>query len=98
MNGRWRSEPNESRSKLHRLRRRRRTTDGEQVSWSESNMLHTSAIARRHFLRDCGVGLGKIALGSLLAGSASGAPSSNPFAPKKSHFPGKARAVIHLFM
>jgi Protein of unknown function (DUF1501) len=58
--------------------------------------------ARRHFLRDCGVGLGKIALGSLLADSArataTAAPSTSPFAPKSPHFPGKAKAVIHLFM
>jgi uncharacterized protein (DUF1501 family) len=45
------------------------------------------------------VGLGKIALGSLLAGSASAKPpAAGPFAPRKSHFPGKAKAVIHLFM
>jgi hypothetical protein len=56
-------------------------------------------IARRHYLRDCGVGLGKIALGSLLAGSASArAAPANPFAPKRPHFAGKAKAVIHLFM
>jgi hypothetical protein len=57
-------------------------------------------IARRHFFRDCGVGLGKIALGSLLASSAAprAAAAANPFAPKRPHFPGKAKAVIHLFM
>src|SRR6476661_4099343 len=56
-------------------------------------------IARRHFLRDCGVGLGKIALGSLLVGARPPAAiAANPFAPKKPHFPGKAKAVIHLFM
>jgi uncharacterized protein (DUF1501 family) len=55
------------------------------------------SIARRQFLRDCGVGLGKIALGSLLAGSPV-ASAANPFAPKQPHFPGKAKAVIHLFM
>ena len=56
-------------------------------------------IARRHFLRDGGVGLGKIALGSLLVGARpQTAFAANPFAPKKSHFPGKAKAVIHLFM
>jgi uncharacterized protein (DUF1501 family) len=56
-------------------------------------------IARRHFLRDCGVGLGKIALGSLLAGATPrAAMAASPFAPKAPHFPGKAKAVIHLFM
>lgn len=57
-----------------------------------------SPIARRHFLRDCGVGLGKIALGSLLAASPRAANAASPFAPKKPHFSGKAKAVIHLFM
>jgi uncharacterized protein (DUF1501 family) len=56
-------------------------------------------IARRHFFRDCGVGLGKIALGSLLVGAKPQAVrAANPFAPKAPHFPGKAKAVIHLFM
>ncbi len=53
--------------------------------------------ARRHFLRDCGVGLGKIALGSLLVATPRAA-GANLFAPKKPHFPAKAKAVIHLFM
>lgn len=55
-----------------------------------------TAVARRQFFRDCGVGVGKIALGSLLAGSATA--QDRPFAPKKPHFAGKAKAVIHLFM
>src|SRR5262245_34598032 len=60
-------------------------------------------ITRRHFFRDCGVGVGKIALASLLTngfapvGSAAAAPA-NPLPPKKPHFPGKAKRVIHLFM
>ena len=63
------------------------------------NTTHAPAIplSRRHFFRDCGYGVGKIALASLLAQSASGV-DANPFAPKKPHFPGKAKAVIHLFM
>ena len=60
-----------------------------------SELYDTPIVARRHFLRDCGVGLGKIALGSLLAGAPRAAGS---FAPKKPHFPAKAKAVIHLFM
>jgi len=59
-------------------------------------------IARRHFLRDCGVGLGKIALAGLLTDALSPAARSavvaNPLAPKQPHFPAKARRVIHLFM
>jgi hypothetical protein len=51
-------------------------------------------------MRDCGVGLGGIALNHLLAGSASASSSefSNPLAPKQSHFGGTAKRVIFLFM
>ena len=61
------------------------------------------SIVRRHFLRDCGVGLGKMALAGLLtdAFSTSGraaAETLNALAPKKPHFNGKAKRVIHLFM
>src|SRR5918992_1321240 len=61
-------------------------------------------ITRRHFFRDCGYGVGKAALASLLcAGRASGGRQppdarNNLLAPKKPHFAGKAKAVIHLFM
>ncbi len=61
-------------------------------------------ISRRWFLRDCGVGLGKMALAGLLTDAfrpsalASAARPDNPLAPRAPHFPGKARAVIHLFM
>jgi uncharacterized protein (DUF1501 family) len=61
-------------------------------------------ISRRYFLRDCAYGTGKIALASLLTGALSGrlaatpAPAANPLAPRPPHFPGKANAVIHLFM
>ncbi|HWB02387.1 MAG TPA: DUF1501 domain-containing protein [Verrucomicrobiales bacterium] len=54
-------------------------------------------ISRRHFLRDCGVGVGKIALASLLtdAFAPRAAAATNPL---PGHFPGKAKRVIHLFM
>src|SRR5438105_6692026 len=58
-------------------------------------------ITRRHFFRDCGVGVGKIALASLLTNALSGraeTKAANLLAPKKPHFPAKAKAVIHLFM
>jgi uncharacterized protein (DUF1501 family) len=57
--------------------------------------------ARRHFFHDCGVGLGKVALGSLLANQmARGtiAADVSSLAPRRPHFDGKAKAVIHLFM
>src|SRR6476646_1641071 len=56
-------------------------------------------LARRWFLKECGVGLGAIALGDLLRGRAPAQPQAvNPFAPKKPHFAPKAKRVIHLFM
>src|SRR5205823_11223671 len=54
---------------------------------------------RRWFFKQCGVGLGAIALKSLLSEYAVGAlVSDNPLAPKKPHFEGKAKSVIYLFM
>ncbi|RUL87283.1 DUF1501 domain-containing protein [Tautonia sociabilis] len=63
------------------------------------------AATRRHFFRDCGVGVGKMALASLLLGGQP-APASdatrgelaNPLAPKPPHYAPKARHVIYLFM
>jgi hypothetical protein len=68
------------------------------------------ALSRRWFLRECGVGLGKMGLAALLAeacgfssrvsaATASGLPAAtDPMTPRPAHFPGRARAVIHLFM
>ncbi len=57
---------------------------------------------RRHFFGQCGVGLGSIALGSLLNESRAASPSSSrltdPLAARPSHFPAKAKNVIFLFM
>jgi hypothetical protein len=59
-------------------------------------------VSRRHFLHECGVGLGKIAAASLLAGALpqAGAASEAPVGlrPRAPHFQPKAKAVIHLFM
>src|SRR3989441_1634243 len=59
-------------------------------------------ITRRWFFRQCGVGLGSIALGSLLgADKAFGAAApkiTNPLAPREPHFKPKAKRVISLFM
>jgi hypothetical protein len=64
---------------------------------------HPIAVSRRWFLKQCGVGLGGIALHNLLgeyavAASAAGNASHNPLAPKQPHFPAKAKNVIYLFM
>jgi hypothetical protein len=56
-------------------------------------------IARRHFFRTCGVGVGKIALAGLLSAQGGDSPRPpDPLAPKKPHFTPRAKRVIHLFM
>jgi hypothetical protein len=58
-----------------------------------------SSLARRWFLKECGVGLGAAALAELLgAGVAEAATTDNPLAPKRPHFAPKAKNVIYLFM
>src|SRR3984957_514005 len=65
-----------------------------------------NSLPRRYFLRECGIGVGKMALAGLLteaftktarAAPALGGPH-NPLAPKAPHFAPKAKRVIHLFM
>ncbi len=60
---------------------------------------------RRHFFKDCALGLGSMALASLLNdGEVLGAEAShaglltNPQAPWMPHLPAKAKSVIYLFM
>ncbi|HEX3999231.1 MAG TPA: DUF1501 domain-containing protein [Pirellulales bacterium] len=75
--------------------------------------LHPAFANRRDFLRRAGSGAGILALAAmlgqeqLLAGTAGNLPSDgglhvatamNPLAPKPGHFPGKAKAVIWLFI
>jgi hypothetical protein len=61
--------------------------------------LSPQLVARRWFLKQCGVGLGAMALGSLMQDRVVAATApENPMAPKKPHFQGKAKNVIYLFM
>jgi len=56
---------------------------------------------RRDFLQRAGGGIGTIALANLLAEeglTADSAAPANPFAPKRPHFPAKAKNVIFLYM
>src|SRR5262252_10862125 len=53
---------------------------------------------RRHFFSRCGVGVGKIALASLLGEEMLSAAAVNPTAPKAPHFTPKVKNVIYLFM
>ena len=55
--------------------------------------MKSDPITRRHFFQDCAIGTGKIALASLLADSAMGSTGSSG-----THFPAKAKTVIHMFM
>src|SRR5947207_3244702 len=65
-------------------------------------------ITRRHFFKECGLGVGKIALASLLSEGVSQSASAqiqnpkskiqNPLIPRPTHFTPKAKRVIHLFM
>ncbi len=51
-------------------------------------------VTRRHFFSRCSLGLGSIALSSLM-----GAPATrSPLMPKKTHFAARAKNVIYLFM
>jgi uncharacterized protein (DUF1501 family) len=62
---------------------------------------HCLAVTRRHFFRNCGVGLGKVALAGLLTDAfarRTNATPANPFPIKPPHFAPKAKRVIHLFM
>jgi hypothetical protein len=60
-------------------------------------------LTRRQFLQRTGLGLGGIALAGLLdpreliGATASPGASASPLAPHAPHFPGKAKAIIHIF-
>ena len=58
---------------------------------------YAQTLTRRWFLRDCGVGLGAVALSSLLASDAPAAATANPLAPRQPHFAPKATRAIYLF-
>jgi hypothetical protein len=57
---------------------------------------------RRHFFHDCGVGLGAIALGSMIRDDAARAEGvsrrDEPLAPRAGHHAARAKSVIYLFM
>lgn len=62
---------------------------------------HLKLVTRRQFFRDCGTGLGTLALASLLNDRllASPAPAAaDPLLPKAPHFAPKAKSIIYMHM
>jgi hypothetical protein len=56
---------------------------------------------RRQFFKDCGIGVGTMGLASILNErlfASDKAEADNPLAPKKPHFPAKAKNIIYLHM
>ena len=69
------------------------------MTFKENDLLR---VTRRHFYSRCFVGLGGIALGSLMRGESPGAEpgdgSAGPLTPKAPHFAPKVKRVVYLFM
>ena len=66
-----------------------------------SNPQSALLAARRHFFEQCRIGLGAMALGSLLAedsNTVQAAAGNDPLAPKPPHFTPRAKNVIFMFM
>ncbi|MDQ3010139.1 MAG: DUF1501 domain-containing protein [Acidobacteriota bacterium] len=73
----------------------------------EIKLEYKRLVTRRHFFKDCGMGLGSLALASLLndgtfaqvnpQSAIRNPQSGNPLAPKAPHFAAKAKRVIYLF-
>jgi hypothetical protein len=72
---------------------------------NEANEAHIRQHTRRHFLKECAMGFGGLALGSLLQACSSSTSDYNvafdpahPLAPKLPMFPARAKNVIYLHM
>src|SRR6476661_6149691 len=76
-------------------------TDNRQLTMSCQDYLYRNipprSLARRWFLKECGVGLGSIALGQL-AGAGVAQAAADPLALKQSPIRPHAKNVIFLFM
>jgi hypothetical protein len=73
------------------------------TSQKTMNEAYLKRQTRRHFFADCRIGIGKIALASLLADSLPSASSAAPAGtgagiPRPTHFLPRAKRVIYLFM
>ncbi|MGI8603370.1 MAG: DUF1501 domain-containing protein [Verrucomicrobiales bacterium] len=71
-------------------------------SSSYPDPLRLQTLTRRHFFGRCAVGIGGIALASLMDGTnlfgAGPAVGANPMAPRRPHFSPRAKNIIYLFM
>src|SRR5665213_1452086 len=81
---------------------RRSPRNEKSMNYQEQLALeYRKLLTRRWFFKQCGVGLGAIALADLLGAmpsAAQGAVALNPLAAKRPPFPAKAKRVIYLFM
>ena len=68
------------------------------TAFRRSELDITELQTRRWFLKQCGVGLGSIALQHLLTSDGLAQKADDPLAPKKPHFTPKAKNVIFLYM
>ncbi len=60
--------------------------------------MNLTQIKRRYFLQECGVGVGNIALATLLSERVASASTRSPNESRSTHYPPQAKAVIYLFM
>src|SRR5262245_20842996 len=85
---------------MRRLQSSRKVVSGEKkIMGFNSEIL--AATTRRHFFRECGTGLGTMALAALfnerlLAGVAE--PPASALSPQAPHFGPKVKNIIYLFM
>jgi hypothetical protein len=62
------------------------------------HLQHARALTRRTFLQQSQMGLGALALGSLLGDAGAAEPAANPLSSKPAQFTAKAKNVIYLHM
>src|SRR5205823_12084480 len=58
-------------------------------------------LSRREWLTEAGTGLGMLGLAGVLADAgllSAASPVVNPLAPRKPHFPARAKHVIHIYL
>ena len=65
---------------------------------NQAALTRAQNVTRRHFFKSGGLGVGALALQSLLAGDGHAADTTNPLAAKKPMIPAKAKRVIYLHM